>query len=348
MFTQTGRFEQLNIPDWAQRAIDALESHGVRIRPGEQPSRDAQHDLVLKLTSQGETRTYVVEMRNRVTAASLSALRSRMTNRTLLVAPHITPSQSEVCRSLGIPYADSAGNMLLDWGTVRIDVEGRRPPKPTHGTAATRPLRAFRPSGLQVLFCLLSDSGLASRPYREIASASTASLGTVQWVMAELSELNHLETRGRHRILHRVRALFDRWVEAYALNLYPSLHLGQYEGDRVHLHLDSRASVEQFDAQWGGEAAIALQDQYLRPATLVLYAPAVPAKLLSSWRLRKTTAGGNVIIRKRFWHRASFPGPLVPSTLIYADLVASGDPRQVEAAQRLREKDALLRRIDDA
>lgn len=195
---------------------------------------------------------------------------------------------------------------------------------------------------------LLSDREASNRTYREIAAASGASIGTVQRVMEELTDIGQLEKRGKQRRLHRVRSLFDQWVEAYTLRLYPSLQLGEYWGERIHAHLDTGSAIEQYDAQWGGESAVALQSQYLRPGSLIVYAPATPAGLLSSWRLRRAETEGNVFVRQRFWGRSTFPGPFVPSTLVYADLVASGDARQNEAASRLRANDALLRYVDSA
>lgn len=336
----------VNAPPWAQRAIDALEAHGVEVEIVGQPTGTFR-DLVLRLTAHGETRTYTAELKSSLTAASLSLLASRTTSPPLIITPHVGRSLGEDCRRLGIAYADGAGNMFLEWDRVLIDVEGRKPVWPTRGRSLERPLRAFRPSGAQVVFCLLSFPGLLDQPYRDIASASGVSLGTVQRVMAELVDLDHVEVERNGRRLHRVRALFDRWLEAYALNLYPSLLLGRYEGEEVQKHLDLETPVEEFDAQWGGEAAVALQDRYLRPASLTLYAAARPTKLLSRLRVRKVEEGGNVMVRRRFWDHSFLPGPVVPSTLIYADLVASTDSRQIEAAARLRETDALLRSLDE-
>lgn len=56
-------------------------------------------------------------------------------------------------------------------------------------------------------------------------------------------------------------------------------------------------------------------------------------------RLRKT-AGGDIEILKRFWN---FPTlgertDIVPALLVYADLLATGDDRNIETAQMVYEQ----------
>jgi hypothetical protein len=55
---------------------------------------------------------------------------------------------------------------------------------------------------------------------------------------------------------------------------------------------------------------------------------------------------GNVHLRQRFWRASDEASWVVPSTLIYADLLASGDPRQREHADRIRATDDRLTRLD--
>jgi hypothetical protein len=76
----------------------------------------------------------------------------------------------------------------------------------------------------------------------------------------------------------------------------------------------------------------------LRPGVATLYAEKVPARLLADQRLR-TDVAGDVEIRKRFWafEQADHP-ELVPPVLIYADLLATGDARCMEAAKRIYER----------
>ena len=172
------------------------------------------------------------------------------------------------------------------------------------------------------------------------------SLGTVSMVFHDLKRAGYLHTGDEGRQLHRVSQLFDRWVEAYGLDLFPRLSLGRFDSADANWWRNADEAMRAEGAQWGGELAAHLLNPQLRPATATLYANALPRRLILDHRLRKADGEGNVEVRQRFWTLARpSPRPIVPSTLIYADLVASGDPRQLEAAADLREHDDLLRRL---
>ena len=130
--------------------------------------------------------------------------------------------------------------------------------------------------------------------------------------------------------------------------LRPRLSLGSFDTNYPAPWLSAKVDVESHDAQWGGESAAHLISKRLRPGHAVVYADDLPRSLLRTYRLHRAAGVGVVEVRRRFWAfvddiaRAS----CVPTPLVYADLVASAEPRQVEAARSLRESDRVLRRID--
>jgi len=256
----------------------------------------------------------------------------------------VSDTVADLWRSRGIDYVDAAGNMLVGWGTTLIDVRGRRrrstPPRP-------RVSRAFQPRGLQVVFVLLSRPDLVARPMRTIAAASGASLGAVKLVIDELIDAGFVYGGGSERKLVRSRALFGRWVEAYALTLAPRLWLAEFTASDAGWWLSAVDAVREAGVQFGGESAAHLLDPHLRTSQAVLYAERVPQDLAIKFRWRKSEGAATIEIRRRFWTRETEDEVLVPTPLIYADLMASGDDRQREAAGRLRERDDVLRRIDD-
>jgi len=215
----------------------------------------------------------------------------------------------------------------LDVSKERLDVHVRGGERFSVGRDA---------SGLKILFALLCCPRLVDRPYREISKASNAALGSVQLVITELINSNYVEVQGSSRRLHRSRELFERWVEAYGMTLYPQLRLGQYEADELAPWLEGRLPIRDFDAQWGGEVAAKQIVGYIRPSTVTVYAPGTPARLLAKMRARRSDEGA-IQIRRRFWgDLEDSDSATVPAPLVYADLVASGDPRQIETARRMR------------
>jgi hypothetical protein len=284
-----------------------------------------------------------------VTPNSAAAIDRTRGRRVLVVSRHISDSVAEVFRTRDVHYVDAVGNMYVRWPGLVVDIRGRRAPTATRPTRIGKPLRAFKSSGLRVLFVLLSEPDSVDRPYREIGRLSGASLGTVQWVLKELEQIGHVRSTPTGRRLARTGDLFNRWVEAYTLDLWPRLALGDFDAADVTWWTAADDVIAPYQALWGGETAAYHLSGHLRPGKAVIYAPGLPEKLILDYRLRKAGPDGNVEIRNRFWNS---PTPAsqstVPTPLVYADLVASGDPRQLAAARDLREHDELLRRLSNA
>jgi len=100
-----------------------------------------------------------------------------------------------------------------------------------------------------------------------------------------------------------------------------------------------------FGAHWGGEVAAAKLTEYLKPQLVTIYAKKTPGKLLLMHRLRKEP-DGNVEVLNTFWnfdHRWTNLDEkhrdLVHPILIYADLLATGDARNIETAEIIYERE---------
>ena len=82
------------------------------------------------------------------------------------------------------------------------------------------------------------------------------------------------------------------------------------------------------------EVAAAKLTRQLKPAKVVIYAPELPGKLIIEHQLRKTTTG-DIELLKPFWtfdHEFNAKG-IAPPLLVYADLIATGDERNIETAE---------------
>jgi len=304
-----------------------------------------QSDALLRITSPAGSELYEVRLRSKISPGTPQALHSLPNRRALLVTSYVSDTVAELLRQQDIHYVDSAGNMYLRWAGLLLDVRGRRRSAIPQPAEPGRPLRAFKSSGLKVLFALLSEPNIVAAPYRDIAQFSGTSLGTVQWVLKELEGGGYVSSDLHDRQLHRVRDLFSRWVEAYAFDLWPRLTLAHFQAPNPTWWREADDALRATGAQWGGETAAHHLNPHLRPGKAVIYASTVPKRLAIDYRFQKADDQGNVEIRKRFWHPHLEPSTLtVPAPLVYADLIASADPRQLEAATELREHDAFLRR----
>jgi len=319
----------------ARAAIDALRDLGIggEIKPVK-PHADHGIDGVATLTRGGKSMEYVFQVKNSVTRSALGTLSlafGKENGRHLLVTDYVPPPLADELRRRHIQFIDAAGNAYLDRRGLMVFVAGRRNPR-RHNPQKT--VRAFRSAGLKVGFVLLSMPELASVPQRTIASTARVALGSVAAVLDGLRELGFIaDVRAKRRLLHRER-LLDRWTEAYARQLFPSLEIARFSA--VSSGWWRHAEIEKYGALWGGETAAALLQKHLVPEQTIMYVDETPVGLLKQHRLR-ADASGPVVLRRRFWNAVPAPkSDVVPALLIYADLVAAGDARSLEAAKQIR------------
>ena len=98
-----------------------------------------------------------------------------------------------------------------------------------------------------------------------------------------------------------------------------------------------------YGGQWGGEIAAAQLGTVLRPQQSLLYLPPEAMRLGMAQRIRiqglRSDPEGDVEVVEAFWsnERLGLSGATVPIPLVIADLLASLDSRNIEAALELRE-----------
>ncbi len=302
-------------PDQGSDATFVIEQDGRKVRYGAQVKRSIRREVIGPL---------------------LHAFSGKPGHQ-LLITDYVTPPVAEELRSHGIEFADTAGNAFLKNRGLLVVVTGRRPR--VH-RATVKPLRVFRPSGIKTIFAILAMPRLVEAPQREIARAAGVALGSVAKVMEGLRDLGFIaEVDGGRRLL-RTERLVEQWTEAYARLLHPVLNLGRFaEPERNWWkHVDPAA----YGIQWGGQTAAALLQRRLVPDETIVYAEKLPSRMWAQYRL-KADPNGRVILRRRFWHFdvPAVRADVVPPLLVYADLLAAGDARSMEAARHIRDEYVL-------
>lgn len=321
--------------DLLEAGLDTARKLGIQADIERAPLKAGQGDAVVRIGGGRHARTYVAEIKRGLRPATLGAVLHQLHRRDkpgLLVADYLTPPMAETLKAQEIAFLDAAGNAYLDQPPLYVWVTGQRPA--ARATAGAPTTRAFRAGGLKVLFALLCHPEWVDSPYRTIAERAQVAHGTVGWVMADLQQLGFVaDVRGRRRLLQGER-LLKQWSEAYARTLRPKLTLGRYQTDQNRWWADLK--LEKHAAQLGGEAAAERLTGRLRPEIVTLYAAKVPPRLLVEARLR-TDPAGPVEFMERFW-AFDEDAAVVPLPLVYADLVATGDARCLEAADILYER----------
>jgi hypothetical protein len=321
-----------------KEATAALQVPGLalELQPSSSVERQRGADDVVYVRHGDRRIEYRAEVKRNLRPATLGAVLQQLRAldaRPLLVSDHINPPMAARLQEAGVEFIDTAGNAWLSDPPLCVWVTGRRPPETTEDRIG-RTGRAFRASGLRVLFALLCKPGMVDSPYREIARLAGVAHGTVGWVMAELPKLGYVATYRKERVLVKPERLLREWAEAYARTLRPKQVLGRYFTNDIGWWKDEVTT--EFGFNLGGEAAGARVTRYLKPATITLYGDDLSAELLARFRLRKDPQG-NVELMKRFWEFDKSK-PLVPLPLVYADLLATGETRCIETGEMIYKK----------
>jgi hypothetical protein len=281
------------------------------------------------------------EVKARITGPDTLFPLLRLMNRPeefLVITRQLKGEMAEQLRKNGIQFIDDAGNAYINRPPFYLFIKGNRNPD------AGKPVfigRAFKQTGLRVLYALLCNPGMENETYRMIAGKTDVALGMINWVMRELRELGYLAGMGTGRnkdvrLINKAK-LLERWIPAYVEQLRPKLFLGRFRGAGRWWE---NADLDLARGLWGGEVAAARMTDYLSPEEVIIYAVNEnPTEMLAQFRLKKDPQG-NVELYTCFWKPETIipNGNMVHPMLVYADLVATGNQRNLETARMIYEQ----------
>lgn len=259
----------------------------------------------------------------------------------LLISDHVTAGAGDLLREEGVSYLDASGNCFLQSGSLFLFIQGQ---KPKSRGQSDRPVRAFNAAGLKLIFALLVRGDVATWTYREIAELVEVSRGTVGYVMNDLEGLGFIEKRAGTHQLRKRTDLMDRWATGYTERLRPKLSRGRFQflPSRTATGWQSHLS-NLWATKWGGEPGADLLTGAFRPELLTLYTREDTSTVCQELEAAPDPEG-SIEILDMFWDpvelekqddSAGSTMEHVPPLLIYADLVASADPRARRAAKKI-------------
>jgi hypothetical protein len=257
----------------------------------------------------------------------------------LLVTQHMTATMADQCKQLGLNFIDTAGNGYVQANGFFVFVKGN---KAKNGTQATSDYRGGTSAGsLRMVFALVCRPELLSAPYRDIVDAAGVSLGAVGWIFHDLEARGLITSRDSKKQRHFIDLprLREEWAVNYPHKLKPRLKPRKFSTENTEWwkHVEPTANF-----LWGGEIAAARLDHYLKPTTQTLYvkhgtASSTINQLAHKHRFR-SDPHGPIEVLESFWNFDDnyTQQQVVPPLLIYSDLIATLDPRAVEAAILLK------------
>lgn len=301
-------------------------------------AHDYDTDAIVTLTFEGRGHRYAVEVRavDRVDRLALTQVKYKTgLEGKLLAAPYITPELAERCRAMGTQFIDTAGNAYLKAEGLRIYITGQKRPLAAMPAAKDRATTA---TGMRVVFALLCRPDLLNAPLRDIAAAAGVALGTVGWVFFALQERGQLliDKRKKRQFVD-IRLVIEEWARNYPVRLRPKLAAQRFHAPDAYWW--KTAGIEKYAALFGGEVAGDILTKYREPGEALIYAEGEPTRIIIDNHL-KADPKGEVEILEKFWH---FDAPtneprVVPPLLVYADLMATQDPRNHEVAKLVYER----------
>jgi hypothetical protein len=327
----------------ALAALQEVVDLKAKVLPFPKTKPRLQADALVEVNFNAHKQLFVAEIKTIDRRIAVGQIKAHLENlidqqyggyQPLLVTGFATPDLAEECRKLDLPFLDTAGNLYLHTKNFLVDVRGKaRPDRPFKNE-----YRAYNPAGLKIIFALLCRPELAGARYREIAKFAQVALGAIGPVLNDLAQRAYLQ-KGKTPTgtLVKKKELLHEWVTYYPANLRPTLNPRRYQADRAQL---TQTDLGQFRAYWGGEYGAEQLTRYLKAERFTIYVPGAPPPALMTKTRMRLAAEGNTEILEAFWHPELVQNPttIAPPLLIYADLMATADPRNLEAAKEVYDR----------
>ena len=279
-------------------------------------------DLIIEVyTKDGKHFSLYTELKKEYKPYHLSRIVEMSQQHTpfLLIAERIYPAQKQVLKEKGINYMDTAGNIFFHFDQLYLYVDGNKPVDEIKPVAN----RAFTKAGLKTVFHFLLNEQFLNMPYRMLAQASGTSLGSINYIMEGLDQAGFiLQVDNQTKRLQQKKLLLERWITAYHQTLKPSLFIGSFLFEKRNLK----------EPLWGGEPAAEILINHLSPQYYTVYTLKSKMELMQDWKLIPKEEG-NLKAYQKFWTAPTWDAQqLAPPLLIYADLLETNDPRNIETA----------------
>jgi hypothetical protein len=265
-----------------------------------------------------------------------SFLNQQTVNKGLLVlAKYIMPKFKKRMQEMGVNYIDAAGNAFIKLTPLTVIVDGRKEVETPQDLKA----KPFSKAGLKVIFQFLLHDDYINETFREIAKAVEVSLDTVHKTVNGLKYLQYLVPLNDYTLQwNKKKELLDRWMTEYETRLKPGLHIGNFtfmqEKDFFNW---KKLNFKSTLTKWGGEPAGELLTGYLKPEKLTIYTKENRIDWIRNYKLVPNPKG-YISIYERFWKLDELRNNAAPPLLVYADLINTGNKRNIETAQKVYEQ----------
>jgi hypothetical protein len=247
----------------------------------------------------------------------------------LLITKYIPSAIAKSFVEESINYIDAAGNCNIQQNSILLIVEGKK----IERLPKTNQPRAFQEAGIKLIYCLLVNPDNINKSFRKLSELSQISLGSVSTIIQELVDSKFLLKTKNKKVLKNKIDFLKRWVIAYNDILRPKLFVKRMnfmnKSEYSNWSSLNLSSVSE-KTLWGGECAAGIMTQNLSPANFTIYTDATWQSVGKSLKLIPDDNGKIEILRLFYDTEES---NTVSPLLTYADLMGSGDSRNIETAE---------------
>ena len=307
---------------------------------------DERVDLVLR--EKEYDLKFTVEVAPVINKTKLGIIKNRLKgldNIPILITRIVNNDTAELLKNLNINFIDAAGNAYINVPPLYVNIKGQKltrdveTKRTVNNNIAVKDTSLFQPAALQIIFALLCNPKLERNPYREIAEMANVALGTAHTTMKLLEKHGFLiDDKTQDKTLTNKKELLKEWTLGYPEKIKPKYLVGKYLTE--YPEFVKTIDLKYFGALLGGETAAAQITNFLRPLIHTIYIGDKIGEFVLRNRLKKNL-NGNVEIVKKFWNFADDNEikNIVPAILVYTDLITTGDPRNIETANIIYERE---------
>lgn len=250
-----------------------------------------------------------------------------------VMATNIQPQLREELKDLGINFLDASGHVYIKQERTLIYLDGNKKPRQRLDFRE----RPFNKAGLKVVYQFLIDKRSIDLTIREIAFRADVSLDSAHKTINGLKELDYLVPIDKTKMKWKNRRdLLEKWVLVYDTRLKPAQYIGSFRFIDENDYLDWRTMAPGPLTQWGSEPAGDIYTNNLKPQILTLYTAETKGDLIKKLRIVPDEEG-DIHIYRKFWNYDPNENEnvAVNPILAYADLVNTGNKRNIETANRI-------------
>ena len=309
--------------------------------------KEKQIDAIIRIASKEDNQEIhcYAEIKKNITKATLGTIvfQIKKINNGVLITEYVNPTLALKLKNKDVQFIDTCGNAFINTFPFFVYIRGNK--KKDIQNKYTGGQRAFNAPGLKIIYACLCNPGLENENFRKIARIADVGLGTVTATFKNLKEIGLLVDKGKYgrNLMHKEK-LLDRWLTGYQEVLRNKQIIGIYTTLNDKNWWENAILPEGF--YWGGEVAAAKITQYIKPEIITIYTHERVGELLARNKLRRDP-NGEIEVLNAFWQKYAERDYLenVHPLLVYADLIATGDDRNLEAAKIIREDeiDRLIR-----